>query len=113
MKGRHEIGKTELSGDAVIVNYFPTLSTEETSHVRLLLVPEGLAEAYRINLGDGYATSIHLECGEMIYDQESLADAIDRMNVLRAEAFIRGEEVSIEEAAMQVAREDGRLPSAI
>lgn len=104
MKGRYKVEQIEAPDNAVILKYFPASSTEEPSHIRLPLVADGLAEAYRINLGDGWAVSIRLESGEVIYDQESLAAAIDRMNVLRAEAFIRGAEVSIEEAAIQVER---------
>lgn len=105
------MGQIESPGSAVFLTYLPTQSpTEQPVRVRLPLIQDGIAEAYRINLGDGFSTSIELaEDGQVVYELESLADVIDRMNVLRAEAFVNGGDLSIEDAAMRIAREDGHV----
>lgn len=94
------------SGEVVLI--YSTEEGAETSRAKHINVTDALAAAYQNNLDGDAASSFQLEAGgKVIYDLEAMADAIDRMNVVRAEAFVNGGNASVEEAAAQVAREDG------
>lgn len=103
------MGNIPVGGSEVFLIYSPEPDAEPV-RAKFTHVAAGLAAAYQNNLDRNFASSIQIEGdAAMIYDLESLAHAIDRMNVLRAEAFVNGGNVSVEEVAAQVAREDGHL----
>ncbi len=91
----------------VLLTHRPTRDPkdEQPHRTELKTVSEALAHSYKLSLSRGFQVGTEIrKDGDVKYDQSALSMASTRMSTL-----INDDGISVDEAAKQVAKEDGHV----